>query len=657
MEYKLFNLKDVIFRNTVGVFLIPILLLVISMIFLYMYQMKEITSKEEQIFIEQFHASIQNNLENKKTETEYNLGNIETNLIGIQDALQNYYSNPIRDVNNQKFEFKKNERGFLYKPNQHKGSNVVFMPQANPTSQDLKDAYNLEKIDSFIIPLVDRNNIIMASWMNMENYLVRYYPHFDIKNILEPTMDIKAFNFYYEADPKHNPKKQNIWTTPYLDPAMKGWMISHVSPIYKEDTFLGVFGIDINIEAILSTLPKTYNSQVIKTFITNSKGDVLSMSNQLREYFDLVKLKDYKDGKSLSDEIILPNSYNILKTSNIELSNQIKSLLSSNASQSINHKNKKFYIYKTKITNTQWFLFYMVDESKLLHELNKIQSENLKLAMFTLVVLILVFLALMINLNKNLKQSIKRISEPIEKLSEATKHIKNLKLDNNENILEISNLYESFKIMADEINEHNADLENKIKERTKDLNEKILTIEKLQEKLIDQNIHDHLTQLFNRRYGDDVLRRESQKALSESTTLTIVIIDIDYFKQVNDTYGHQVGDSVLVKLSKILQSNIRSRDIAVRYGGEEFLLIFPDCTKEEASIIIESIKKDYTKDMTEVMNLKVGTTLSAGISSLPQDSVSIEEVLKYADDALYSSKNQGRDIITIFKTDISAKEL
>ena len=91
MEYKLFNLKDVIFRNTVGVFLIPILLLVISMIFLYMYQMKEITSKEEQIFIEQFHASIQNNLENKKTETEYNLGNIETNLIGIQDALQNYY--------------------------------------------------------------------------------------------------------------------------------------------------------------------------------------------------------------------------------------------------------------------------------------------------------------------------------------------------------------------------------------------------------------------------------------------------------------------------------------------------------------------------------------------------------------------------------------
>jgi diguanylate cyclase (GGDEF)-like protein len=648
MKNRLESFREIFFKSIFKSLLVPFFALILIVSFIYFLQISTVINKQKEHFIDQFHSSIQNSIEYKTKEIETNLNNIETSLLGIQSTIENYYDGNQRDDKNKRFDFAKSERGFWYKPQQYRGSDVVFMPQTNPTEQDFNDAYNLEKIDSFIIPLVDRNNIIVAAWINQENYLVRYYPYFDMKNILEPNMDIKAFNFYYEADPLHNPQMINIWTTPYLDPAMKGWLISRVAPIRKNDQFLGVFGIDINIDAILSILPKTYNNQEIKTFITNSNGDVLSIKSDIKEYFELIKPDVYKDGKSLSSEVIQPESYNIFHTNDSSLNEQIKLLFESATFQKIDHKNKSYFVYKSEIKNTNWFLFYMIDENKILDKLDAIEKENLQLTIFALASFIIVFILIVVNLKHSVKNSIRDISQPIEALSEATKNIENFHLHEHEKIFEIANLYKNFKIMAQEITQHNNELENRVQARTIELNEKIETIEKLQEKLIEQNIHDHLTTLFNRRYGDEVLKRESEKAILESTTLSVVMIDIDYFKQVNDNYGHQVGDAVLIKLSSVLKSNIRARDVAVRYGGEEFLLVLPDCTKEDAFTLMEVIQKDYQKEIKETMHLESGTTLSAGISSLPQDSVKIEEIIKFADRALYVSKESGRNRITTF---------
>jgi diguanylate cyclase (GGDEF)-like protein len=523
------------------------------------------------------------------------------------------------------------------------------MPQATPSKQDFNDAYNLEKVDSFVMPLVDRNKIVVAAWMNQENYFVRYYPFFDMKNILEVDMNLKDFNFYYEANPQYNPNMQNIWTTPYLDPAMKGWLISRVAPIYNKNHFLGVFGIDINIDSIISTLPKIYNSYEIRIFLTNSKGQVLSMDDTLKEYFDLIDLGTYKDGKSLSNEVVQPNSYNLLASTNQILSTQLKKIFESNSYQTINYKNSSYFIYKSKIKNTNWFLFYMIEEKKLLNELNEIQYENLNIALYALTFFILLFIVMVVNLKHSFQSSVKQISKPIEDLSKATKNIENFELNDDEHIVEISNLYSNFKVMTQEINQHHFELEAKVQERTIELNQKIQTIETLQEQLVEQNNHDHLTNLFNRRYGDEVLRRESQRAILEAGVLTIAMLDIDYFKKVNDNYGHQVGDAVLINLSSIIQNNIRSRDVAIRYGGEEFLLIFPGIDKSEAHTLVTSIQKKFHTEMLSKLHIEVGVTISAGIASLPNDSKNIEELIKLADDALYKSKNNGRNCITIHK--------
>jgi diguanylate cyclase (GGDEF)-like protein len=597
--------------------------------------------------VQQFHSSIQNNIEDKTREIENNLDNIETNLLGIQNTIQNYYANTQAETAYKPFNFEKNERGFWFKPEKFVGSSVVFMPQATPSSQDFIDAYNLEKIDSIVVPLVDRNKIVVAAWMNQENYFVRYYPFFDMKNILEADMNLKDFNFYYEADPQHNPNMQNIWTTPYLDPAMKGWLISRVAPIYNQSKFLGVFGVDINIDTIISGLAKIYNSYEIRIFLTNSKGQILSMDDELKEYFDLIDLGTYKNGKSLSNEVVQPHSYNVLTSTNEILSTQLQKIFESNSYGTVTYKGSGYFIYKAKIKNTNWILFYMIEENKLLNKLNEIQYENLKIALYALAFFIVLFIIMISNLKRKLQNSIQEISKPIEDLSEATKNIENFQLNDDKSIFEISNLYKNFKIMAEEIREHHHELEAKVQERTIELNEKIQTIEKLQEQLIDQNNHDHLTSLFNRRYGDEVLRRESQRAALESGVLTIAMLDIDYFKKVNDNYGHQVGDEVLITLSSIIEKNIRSRDVAVRYGGEEFLLIFVGISKHDAYTIVASIQEQFHLAMLGKIKIAAGTTISAGIASFPVDSKNIEELIKLADDALYESKNNGRNRITI----------
>ena len=631
--------------------LVPLLLIILGIFAIHSIQIMTIIESQKKELIERFHQEAQVRVHGQADEIEMILGNIETQLLSIQNVIEDYYKNQIDFIVNKRdrFEIRQDDQGFYYKPESHIGSGVVFMPQASPTKQDITDAYNLERLDHLSIPLVDRNDHVVAAWMNLENYMVRYYPFFDMRHILEPDMDLKSFNFYYEADPVHNPQMQNIWTTPYLDPAMKGWMTSRVAPIRKEHTFLGVFGIDVNIQDILMTLPQTdediYQTEI---FITNSQGDLYAISERLKQFFDLNRLKEYTDGKSLATEIVQPEQLTILNPDNNALTTQIRPLFKKSSYVKVDYKESHYYIYSAPIKNIGWKIFNVVEERQLLSRLNTIEKENLRISITASFAFITLFLIIILNLRHKVKKSAVLISRPIEELSKATKDLRGFRRKEDEQILEISELYDDFYEMSREVVQNDDILNQRVDERTEELNEKIKTIEELQVKLIDQSIRDPLTDLFNRRYGNDVLSRESSQAILEEEPLAIAMIDIDHFKDVNDNYGHQEGDTVLIKLSSIIRAFIKHRDVAVRYGGEEFLLILPRYSKVEASALVSKIRYRYHELMIESNYLEHGLTLSAGIASFPEDSNSVEVVIDLADKALYDSKKGGRDTITIY---------
>jgi len=167
------------------------------------------------------------------------------------------------------------------------------------------------------------------------------------------------------------------------------------------------------------------------------------------------------------------------------------------------------------------------------------------------------------------------------------------------------------------------------------------------------SVTDELTQLFNRRHFHTQIDVEIQRALRYNRPLSLILLDIDYFKKVNDEHGHQVGDAVLVDIASILRSNVRKEDVVARYGGEEFVVILPEIDVKGAYIVGEKLRRLIENHIFEVTDRKkFKTTASFGVSSmsqLPAESPDkAQQIIKQADIALYEAKKGGRNLVALF---------
>ena len=165
-------------------------------------------------------------------------------------------------------------------------------------------------------------------------------------------------------------------------------------------------------------------------------------------------------------------------------------------------------------------------------------------------------------------------------------------------------------------------------------------------------IYDTLTSIYNRRYFEERLIGEAQKAFYGGSSLSLVMVDIDHFKKVNDTFGHTEGDKVLREIASLLKTSVRKKDTVARYGGEEFILILPEAGLEEASMIAERIRRLVENTPFEVGKARMNLTVSFGISNFPSHQArSKEDLVKMADMALYDAKRKGRNQVRIFNPD------
>ncbi|UQZ34065.1 PAS domain S-box protein [Paenibacillus sp. PK3_47] len=159
--------------------------------------------------------------------------------------------------------------------------------------------------------------------------------------------------------------------------------------------------------------------------------------------------------------------------------------------------------------------------------------------------------------------------------------------------------------------------------------------------LLELSTTDKLTGLKNRRYFEEKLNDQLEQAAKTQQPLSLLIIDIDHFKQVNDTFGHQTGDHVLEKLGSLLKFHSREKDIIARYGGEEFVVILPDINASEAGMVAENLRQVTAQTVWDTGHI----TVSIGIATCTEG-VSADTLLKKADEALYTSKKEGRNRVT-----------
>ena len=155
---------------------------------------------------------------------------------------------------------------------------------------------------------------------------------------------------------------------------------------------------------------------------------------------------------------------------------------------------------------------------------------------------------------------------------------------------------------------------------------------------------DPLTSLYNRRFFTDQAGKEYQRAKRYSLSMTLISIDIDHFKSINDQYGHPAGDQVLIEIAKQLQANLRKTDILARIGGEEFSILLPETSSQSAMAFAERIREDQSK-LTIIGDWQGEITLSVsiGVSSFLTSDVAFDDLFSRADKALYQAKNSGRN--------------
>lgn len=189
------------------------------------------------------------------------------------------------------------------------------------------------------------------------------------------------------------------------------------------------------------------------------------------------------------------------------------------------------------------------------------------------------------------------------------------------------------------------DLENanrRLKSQLEDINV-------LQDKLQAQVVRDSLTGIYNRRYLDETLTREIVHASRSGYPLSLIMLDVDHFKKINDHFGHKMGDDVIVAISHLLKSQTRESDCVGRYGGDEFLLVMPEMSRENAFGRAEIWREGIKAMIIQEGDTMANVTISIGIAAFPDDGKNVDDLIKAADHAMYLAKEQGRDRTVIEK--------
>ena len=184
------------------------------------------------------------------------------------------------------------------------------------------------------------------------------------------------------------------------------------------------------------------------------------------------------------------------------------------------------------------------------------------------------------------------------------------------------------------------------KKRVEETEQKVAELEAELQQLSNRMQEDALTGALNRRGLDSAFEREAARADRRRSGMCIALLDIDNFKKLNDTYGHQTGDEALVHLTQLVQRNIRPNDVLARYGGEEFVILLPDTNIEEASVVLTRLQRELTKEFFLHGQDKLLITFSAGVA-VRQPGETQEQVIGRSDKALYAAKAAGKNRVTI----------
>ncbi|WP_320033609.1 diguanylate cyclase [Halarcobacter sp.] len=632
------RLEKLIYKNYLKTSVFSILFIELALLIIYFTVNNKIVDISIQSLLSDIEKSVYSTIKNSIKDTEQKFNHVEDLSYILQNEHQNYfkYSMKLDDFDNRYFRYANNGVFYKYKDT---GGASLFVSNKENVNKNLKDEIaRTEVFDTTLKTLVNRNNLIVAAYYNSHRNYTRYYPFLkDIYKVFPADLKVSNYNFYYEANKKNNPEKKAVWTDVYLDPAGQGWMLSVVVPIYKNDFLEGVSGIDITVKSIIKNILESEIPYNASSILLDKHGNIIGITKNSE---DILNLKDSSDYKYIKDEkigktIYKRDSFNILNHQDEKIKELFNKVINEdNYSKEVYLNGKKYLLFSEKIKKTSWFVISLIDEDNITSEVRSLESYYKKLGYTIIATIIIFYLAFFVFLHFRAKKFVRKINFPLLKIIEMTKNIgdkKSAEKLQECGVYEIDLLSDNFNKMVDKLEEKNKELiqsEYKVA-----FNEKLA-------------LTDSLTKVYNRRFLDEFSNKYSSEISLSKEGLALFVVDIDNFKNINDTYGHDRGDEVITTLVSIIKTVIRKNDFIVRLGGDEFLILLPSSNlkncKKVATKLIESIN-----ERNEILEpFEISFTISIGTANYEKDDVGIEDTIKRADKQLYKAKSQGKNCIT-----------
>jgi len=585
------------------------------------------------------HDMITNEIEYEITLLNHQLDEIEeyANLLHLE--YNNFYER-MDTYELTEASFAIHDNGSYYKSLDNGGSSLYYSMITPLTEYAIEKANKTEALDPIMKYLVDDNELIVQSYLNTFDNMTRIYPYRqNLSEQLGPDIQIDTFNFYYLADELHNPSRASVWTPPYYDPAGQGWIVSCIKPVYRNDFLEGVTGVDVTIDNLVAHTLIDYNSDKIATIIIDKTGLIIATNGLAEELIQIERLKKVISGRVTSD-ILKPDSYNIYRFGNSEVKDKLVKIFEDNLSH-VEFQGHDFHVVKHDLDITDWTMITLTPEDYIFDDIKKINRKiYLNLLIIVIVLLLMIFIIALFYKSK-IKKMAKRVSEPLEHMMHSTKNFaingQDILRTESSGILEVDLLSRELFFMSKAIHDRNnkilkVQIENQKAEKTIEVYHK-------------DSITDKLTQVYNRRKIDDVIDSEVKRCKRYGKPFSVILMDVDYFKEINDVHGHQTGDKVLMQFAQVISHSVRESDVVSRWGGDEFLIVVIESDEIAAYNLAEKIRLNVASNE---FDQQVKVTTSIGVANFDHTKDDAREIIRKADIALYEAKSNGRNNVVTY---------
>ena len=448
------NINGLIYWNYLKSALIPIVVIELALLILYFGINRYIAKQNQETLLDEASKNIKEIASREVSGINRQLEEVNHLAQIMQSDHESFFANmETYHLSNGEPKFGVHANGVYYKLQDNGGASLYYSSTTAIGEEEKRKARNSEVLDPLLKSIVDKNPIVTQAYLNTWDDMNRLYPFMeDAPGQYGDTLQMEDYNFYYEADAEHNPKRLPVWTDAYLDPAGQGWMISVVVPVYKGDFLEGVSGLDVTIESFVEHVLDLDFPWNAGTFMVDEKGKILAMQDQVGQLFNLKELGEHTYVENIKSTIEKPEEFDLFKSG---YGSQLAGLFESKertGSVSINGVN--YLVSQETVGETGWRMMTLVEKSKVFSPVTKLRAMSIRIGYMAVAVMVLFYALFFVLLLVQSRRLAGRISKPIEDLAEQTKKL-SLQLSTvnltPSGITELDNLGENFNTMTLEL--------------------------------------------------------------------------------------------------------------------------------------------------------------------------------------------------------------